>query len=931
MHTTVVRLTRFAIVAAALMLLCGDAVAQSSATVPLPGAASGNIVWSSRVIQHWYERDKLHTFLMIDGLKVTQGQWTLTARDGVVWLDESQLGASGEVTLGIYAEESVVVKGPGIEKPLTFDRLYITLRTTGDVERRSAPGQDTEKKGAGTPLYLRARRIRSDALTRPAKVAPETPPKTAADVTKLPEGKAVTEAETEVAQDIVVRPLHGVGVVPGARTVLLPDPELKGRQVAIYTGGVVVMAGDIEMKAGNVVIWTNNSERSKEINPETGKVRGPEAEIYLEGNVVFNESTRTVRASKVYYDIATNRAMILDAAVRSFSRARGVPVYYYAKEARQLARGKFVAEKAAFTTSEMGIPHTAIEGKHFEFTDLSEEDPDGTKHRRIRYRADNVVSRIRNVPVTWWPRMAGDIEQGETALRRVQLSERSNRGTGIESQWHLWKLLGLYRAPSGFKKTYLNLNFFSERGPVIETESRYLRDDFYGNWLATFVHDQGKDNIGGDSVKPPREPRGRVRWRHRQFLPRDWQLTLETSYLSDAQYLAEWYEREFKEGKDQETLVHLKKQWDRNTLSILMKGRINDFQTETEVFPRVEYHLLGQPLWEDRLTYNTTSVLEYAQFSPDDRLAAPRSSPWTTIVDTDHEVAMPIQLGFVKVLPFVDGRATYFEHQVRGRGDDVRTYIASGLRASWYLSKVYDDVHSQLWNLNRLRHVNTFDIEAMVAQTDVPSRRLHAFDEPGSAETKLVRGVDKTDVYRLGWRQRWQTHRGPEQKNVDWITFDMLMTWFGDTDTPRVSPDDDRAHNNLTVDYAWQLSDTTSLVGDVYYTTNDGEIRIANVGLSVIRSPRFSYYIGNRYIRGADSSLLTLGLDYVINRKWSIHAFEQIDLDQDFDNTSTRLELVRRLANWYMTVSFEFDNGEDDKIFSVQFQPVGVPELRLRN
>ena len=282
-------------------------------------------------------------------------------------------------------------------------------------------------------------------------------------------------------------------------------------------------------------------------------------------------------------------------------------------------------------------------------------------------------------------------------------------------------------------------------------------------------------------------------------------------------------------------------------------------------------------------------------------------------------------------MPFADGRVTYFEARPDGRGPDVRSFGAAGIYGSFYLTRLFNDVRSEFWDINRIRHVNTFDFRVMQAVTDLPSRHLYPWDEPGSAETKLVRGIDDTDVYQVGWRQRWQTKRGPIQRTVDLVTFDMLMTWFGDIGAPRIAPDDDLARNNLTVDYSWQISDTTSLVGDLYYATNDGQVRISNIGLAVIRSPRFSYYVGNRYIRGVSSSMLTFGFDYVINRKWSMHFFEQFDVADNNRNSSTRVELARTGESWKTIFSVELIPGRDEKIFYIQFQPVGVPEVRLGN
>jgi hypothetical protein len=284
----------------------------------------------------------------------------------------------------------------------------------------------------------------------------------------------------------------------------------------------------------------------------------------------------------------------------------------------------------------------------------------------------------------------------------------------------------------------------------------------------------------------------------------------------------------------------------------------------------------------------------------------------------------------VKVVPYADGRLSYFGDQLNQPGSVGRTYDAGGFQASSYLSKVYDDVHSDLWGLDRLRHINTFSMNVMEANTNVQSARLYPFDEPGSNETKLVDGVDSTDVYQFDWRQRWQTKRGPEQRTVDWIMTDIIMTWYGSDPTSRVSPFDDRVRNNVQANGKMQLDDTTAVVGDMNYV--DGEtVHLANLGLAVVRSPRFSYYLGTQYVKDANSTQGTIGCDYVINDKWKFHVFQSYEFKQSGASRGTQLDFTRRLDTWDMTMSFQLDPQEGQKMFFLQFSPVGAPELKIGN
>ena len=126
-----------------------------------------------------------------------------------------------------------------------------------------------------------------------------------------------------------------------------------------------------------------------------------------------------------------------------------------------------------------------------------------------------------------------------------------NLGTGVESRWQLFNLLGV-GTPPGFDAT-LRLDYFSERGPAVGVNLDYEREDAYGLLRSYFIHDDGEDNLGPlrDNI-PDTTERGRFTFRHRQYLPRDWQLTFELSYISDRSFLEEYEESEFDEGKEQD-------------------------------------------------------------------------------------------------------------------------------------------------------------------------------------------------------------------------------------------------------------------------------------------------------------------------------------------------------------------------------------------
>ncbi|MCD6365761.1 MAG: hypothetical protein J7M14_07785, partial [Planctomycetes bacterium] len=123
-----------------------------------------------------------------------------------------------------------------------------------------------------------------------------------------------------------------------------------------------------------------------------------------------------------------------------------------------------------------------------------------------------------------------------------------------------------------------------------------------------------------------------------------------------------------------------------------------------------------------------------------------------------------------------------------------------------------------------------------------------------------------------------------------------------------------------------------TILGDLNYDTHTGQIGRSGVSLNVERNPRLAYFTGLRYIRDLDSSVGTIGINYKLSEKYSLSFFEQYDFDfMSGDNLATRLTFTRRLARWFVSVTFIFDKGGegDDIGIYVSLWPLGVPEVHI--
>lgn len=932
-----------------------------------PAAAAPMIQVSGRLIHSWMEPADVRVILVIDGFTVMTAGEQLTARDGCVWFDEAAARRTGKAVLGVYAETGVEYRkaGGAIEK---FDSVYLEMESAGEVNLHSDEAVRSARAD-GTELFLRAKKLRKEFLESGRREAPTgvVPAPTPGPRVELPGVReaGVPQEITIVAQDDV-------------RKVNFTSFVEDGMRVSVWSGGVFIIRGDMEMAADNVVIWTPEDETRRlgggpkspaapalegvaaaaaaggkpaAESPAGAKPGAKEparrlaAEAYLEGHVRVVQSRRMLQCSQMYYDFQRDQALAVDTKIKTFAKSRSVPVYYYAKEVRQLAQGIFVGTDARMTTCEFADPHYDIGAGKMTLTDLTPppgESDEAPQYHRVRFVGEDVKARVRGMPLSWWPKLAGDVSQEDTALRSIRVGNSNRRGTGVQTQWHLLKLLGLEKSPEGFD-LYLDADVWSKRGPAIGVQGEYERQDFFGEIKTYLIHDTGEDRLGSRDLEPPSEDRYRATWRHRHYLPDNWEMTLEFSKQSDRNFLNEFFERESKEDKRQETVFYLKKQELDQALTILAAPRLNSFQTTTEYYPQLGYNMIGRSLWQDHLTYFQDSEISVSRYRPDrnafrfaqdPRIYMPpdprnlRSSKASLVADTIHEIDMPLKAGVVNIVPFLEGRLSYFGDSLEG-GAESRAAGKAGTRASTQAWKAYDGVDSDFWDVHRLRHVNIFDVSAYAAGVSTPARDLIPFDV-SEAGTPVVEGVDQMGVTELGWRQRFQTMRGPAGKrvSVDWLTLDLEGTFYNNRRFPNIDPDGKRAFNHVDFLTDWKASDSVSLWTDTNYNTDDGTLDYFQGGATVVHTPRMSYTFGQRIIPDADSAIAFFGFDYQINEKWRVAMLEQYDFDRSGNVIST-FTLTRRLHRWLMRIRIEFDKSKDDQFVGLEFQPLGIKEVRF--
>jgi len=522
----------------------------------------------------------------------------------------------------------------------------------------------------------------------------------------------------------------------------------------------------------------------------------------------------------------------------------------------------------------------------------------------------------------------------------------------------------------------------------------YDRGDFFGlsgrtAGLATYwgIQDNGLDILGQGrmNLEPEKSYRYRLFWQHRQELPYELQLSGELGWISDRNFLEEYYKREWDQLKNESTGVELKRLFGNYSASITADYGLNDFFTRTDWLPRGDLFGVGQTLFNDTFTWFHHSSAGYARFEKLDPPTNPNDQPFSFLpweensrqggrFATRHEIDWPLQLGAVKVVPYLLGEAAHWGEDIDGNPVD-RIWGQAGVRASLPMWSVDPTFHSDLLNARGLAHKIVFEVEFMAADSNRDMQDLPLYDPLDDDSIEAFRRHLATNTFgwpsvipptvahiptrfeeryyalrsglqnwvtspsteiaddlmaiRLGANQRWQTKRGrPDNPHIiDWITLNTNMTFY-----PNADRDDfGQTLGLLDYDYRWHIGDRLTLVSDgLFDFFGDGQ-KLCTVGGYLTRPPRGSLYVGFRVLEGPiNSKILALSYTYLMSPKWASSYGTSIDFGSQ-RSYSQNFSITRIGESLLINFGFTVDPARDSVGVALAIEPRFLPRGRLGN
>ncbi len=720
------------------------------------------------------------------GVEIYQGLTTVESHEAVIWIEQQP----------VHEETSEGIASPPVRTVL--------VRMAGNVVVQTSLSSDSDSAQAATihsdRWSGRFGIIRDPKLEFKSVVSPGIKPaiyEAPADAsTTSPSSVELASAEEEIESGVEPAQFADFGEPNGGAIIPSNQPIVAGRRlrafprssmplavqwfpspsgpewIAVITSGINLVidgvdpAGPLDISADRMVIWTRGQSQP-DLGGDASQTADTPLELYMEGNVVFRQGQRVIEAVSMFYDVPRSSGVITGASVLTPVDSYAGLIRLRADVLRQVDRSRFVAQRSGLTTSRMGIPTWEFRSRELTFTDeqvplpgpfgMPMIDPltgePAVEHQQFITSRGNTVT-LGGVPILWWPVLATNATKPTFYINDLKIKNDQILGTQVLTSWDAFQVFGWQNAPAGVDWDF-NVDYLSLRGPGFGTSLLYNRPQFLGlgtpaNGIADawFVVDHGIDNLGLErrDFSYPDAFRGRAFWRHRQDLIAGWQARGAAGWISDFNFLEEYYESEWEEGYEQRTWLDLRRPIDNRQWRLLTSLRVDPFLTQSEWWPRLDHHWIAQPLLRDALSWYEHSSIAYAQQALP---AAPTGTGngttpgqgyefWTLLpyennvigerLVTRQEIDLPFQAGPVKLVPYALGELGHWGQDIQQQSID-RAYGQVGVRSSLPLWTADNSVESRLWNLHGLAHKVIFEAEFSYADSTQSVDQFPLYDQ----------------------------------------------------------------------------------------------------------------------------------------------------------------------------------------------------------
>jgi hypothetical protein len=765
----------------------------------------------------------------------------------------------------------------------------------------------------------------------------------------------------------------------------------------VAMGGVILLVrtaeggGLVDIEADRLVLWThgNPMEVLNRLRTPQGQ-SSREMELYLAGNVEirsqFGKESRTLKAREVYYDVARNVAVAMQADVEFRQPGIPDPVHLKAEELLKLSETLYKGVKAEVfssrlpsdpgltvyvaeaTVEEKTTIRTSIFGIPFINRQTGQEE---TVQQRI-FDGRNVFLNLEHVPIFYLPILRGDANDPLGPLESINVGYNRIFGAELGAVFNVYDLLGLDPLP--LSRWRMDIDYLSQRGPAGGTNFDLASKTFFGlpaqvteTVKANTIWDHGTDQLGGGRGPEDHHPEGRGRfvWKQNvQDLPDGFSVQSQVAAYSDKNYFEQFFKNEFDTEINQSTFLYIKQQQGNWAWTFLTEPQLTfNWVDQTEWLPKAEGYLLGQSFF-DLFTYNVRGSAGYGRLLATDVPPPPVEvtirDASTGRFDLGQELSLPFTLGAFRIVPYGDLDLTYYTEDLTG-SDRGRVYGGGGVRGSIPFTRLYPDIQSELWNLNGINHKIVLSGNYYASKSDTPFTRLPQLDmlndwvtdqalrdikpvepslNPNNGLALKFSPIYDPQIYAI---QRLVDNRIDTLDTIDVVQLDLRQRWQTKRGYPGMQhivdwmtldvsgsffPHSQRDNFGnsfafLEYDWVWNIGDRTALVSSGWVDPyNDGP-RVFTFGAYLNRPDRTNFFLGYREIDPLHSEAVTAAVTYIFSPKYAITASATWDFGVDTQINS--LTLTRMGTDLQVSLGFSYNSILNNFGVSFEITPNIVP------
>lgn len=708
--------------------------------------------------------------------------------------------------------------------------------------------------------------------------------------------------------------------------------------------GIAVAEGNVVIQYGTILIYCDFAQ----YNPDT-------RDVLVQGNVRLYRDGQLFTGDRALYNLETKRLSAAD------FRGHFIPFAFAGDTLSSLGGNAYLVKDGIFTTSDNSKPDYHLKARTIRI------------YPNDRIVFSNATLYIGRTPVFWFPYV----------YQSLSKDQGFSITPGYKSEWGAF-LLGAYTFPlTETMSGKLRLDLLSDRGVAGGLESYWENGKGQRDWgrfrFYTINDQQPGTNETGLAREEIDHGRYRISLQAKQYFTDDIYATVDINKLSDARFLQDFAEGEFRRNPNPDNAIALT-YWNEDfTATLLGRQNLNDDNFDaTERLPEFTLDTKRQPFFGSRVFYQgETSVgflrrnfADQSQFQDYDTFRA----------DSFHQFVLPLNVKeVVSIVPRIGVRGTYYgdsgtyvdravtetveesvfdeatgltalakrdvtrtERLLREEGSIFRPVFNTGVEVSTKWSKAYEQVQSRAWGLDGLRHVIQPWVNASYTYSGEDPVRILQFDRLNRStqlspidypEFNSIDTIDSNTTVRLGLRNRWQTRR--DNQTLNWLELNTFFDAYIDRPEYAGMTDADRgSFSNIYNRLRFTPLPWMQLNIDSQLPILDAGFTELNTSVGMMVSPDVRVELGHRYINGnpffIDSNLINLGAYVRLGDHWAISFRESYEFE-DSTLESQRYELHRDLSSWVASLGFTIRDNRGEESYGVllTFTLKDLPNVRL--